>query len=171
MRSAWSRHPWLGTMGAIAGLILFMSVVPIVPFKPSCLAVPGSWNSERVVKGTMTSEYQEQLNAGFRALGVYHWHIGNLILIRALPWFDGIEHFDQHDAVINAASKAAPNLAWHLIDEGEVTTSKNYRDPELTDYIRSFRESDGKWYKHMEECAFVQTVVTGRIPADKTISR
>ena len=68
MRSAWSRHPWLGTMGAIAGLILFMSVVPIVPFKPSCLAVPGSWNSERVVKGTMTSEYQEQLNAGLRAL-------------------------------------------------------------------------------------------------------
>jgi hypothetical protein len=49
-------------MAVIACLVAFLAVVP---FMPSCLAVPGRWDSERVVKGRMTPEYQEELKYAF----------------------------------------------------------------------------------------------------------
>ena len=171
LRPVLSRHPWLTATGAIASLVAFPAAVPVVPFKPSCFEVPGWWESERVVKGRMTPEYQEGLKYVFDGFGVYYWDIGDIVLIRAFPWLDGNEAFDQHDAIINGVDKAVLNLAWHLIDEGEAATSENYRDPELIEYIRSFRDPGGGWYEHSDDCAFAQAVVTGRIPPEKSVRR
>ena len=170
-RAVLSRHPWLTATGLIACLVAFLAVVPVVPFKPWCFAVPGWWESERTVKGRTTPEYRGYLTYGFDMLGVYYWSIGDAVLIRALPWLDGSEGFDQHDVIINVSSKSVGHLARFLIDEGNAATSENYRDPEVIDYIRSFRDPDGSWYEQRDDCAFVQAVVTGRIPPEKSVRR
>jgi hypothetical protein len=118
-RSVFRAHPWLSIMGAIVGLIVFLAVLPVVPFMPMCQQKLGDWEDMGIVFGWMIPEYRELLTEEFDNMGVYHWEIGPIVLIRALPWLDGRDSFDQTDGIANAENKAA----WYLAEgdyDGEV---------------------------------------------------
>ena len=101
-RSVFRAHPWRSTLGAVAGLIVFLSVVPLVPFMPSCQPKLADSEDSGIVFGRMIPEYREMLQQ-FDSMSVYHWQIGPIFLIRALPWLDG-----RDSAAIAAETKAGP---------------------------------------------------------------
>ena len=143
--SMFRAHPWLSTLGTIAGLIVFLAVVPVVPFMPSCQPKLGDSEDWGIVFGWMIPEYRKLLTEGFDHMGVYHWEFGPIVLVRALPWLDGRDSFDQTDGIANAESKAAWYLARGSYD-GEVIVDRVYyvpdhvkalRDPVTDDYDRA----------------------------------
>ena len=158
LRWAWTRHPWLASLGAISGLIVILSVVPVVPFKPSCVREPGDWEDRGVVSGPMIPEYRELLKRGFENLGVYYWEAGKVILVRALPWFDGRDNFDQEDAIANAERKAA----WYLAKgdyDGEVIVDRVYYAP---DQVKALRDPvSGRF--DTASCEFRRAVILEKI--------
>ena len=121
-------HPWLSTLGAILGLIVFLSVVPVVPFMPSCRPNIADTEDSGIVFGWMIPEYRKLLSKQFDSMGVYHWEIGPIVLIRALPWLDGDELFDQTDGIANAENKAAWSLARGYYD-GKAIVDRVYHVP------------------------------------------
>ena len=140
-------HPWR-TAAIVALLLLF--VVPIEPFRPRCSL---SYHNEDTLGGPFTPEYRLQVESGFEAYGVAYFDIGGFILLRLIPWLDGSEHFDYHDARLNAERKAA----WDLVDiyfVGRRVDENIYRDPSRK---RDIRRPRSDYYKY-PSCKFMRTV-------------
>ena len=115
---------------------MFLSVVPVVPFMPMCNQKFGDSEDMGIVFGWMIPEYRKLLTEEFDNMGVYHFEISPIVLIRALPWLDGDELFDQTDAISNAERKAAKYLADGDYD-GEVIVERVYYAP---DHVKALRD-------------------------------
>ena len=147
-------HPWLSTLGAIVGLIVFLSVVPVVPFTPTCRPNIADTEDSGTVFGWMIPEYREMLSQQFDSMSVYHWQIGPIVLIRALPWLDGRDSFDQTDAIANAETKAAWSLADGYYD-GKVIVNPVYYAP---DHVKALRDPVTSDYD-TRSCEFMRAVI------------
>ena len=153
-RSVFRAHPWRSTLGAVAGLIVFLSVVPLVPFMPSCQPKLADSEDSGIVFGRMIPEYREMLSQQFDSMSVYHWQIGPIFLIRALPWLDGRDSFDQTNAIANAETKAAWSLADGYYD-GKVIVDRVYYAP---DHVKALRDPVTGKYDTMS-CEFMRAVI------------
>lgn len=54
---------------AIVGLIVFLAVLPVVPFMPMCQQKLGDWEDMGIVFGWMIPEYRELLTEEFDNMG------------------------------------------------------------------------------------------------------
>jgi len=97
--------------------------------------------------------------------GVYYWEIGDIILIRLLPFMDGDELFPQNDAILNANDNAALALASKPYVKsfvGETINGKVYHVP---DFIKALRNPKTQRFK-TGICSFMVPVVTGKPVAE-----
>jgi hypothetical protein len=144
------------TVTALA--VVFLSVVPVWPFFPTCDIRPPSSDTERLYV-RMSDEYRSLVKNGFNAFGVYYWDIGGILLIRFLPFLDGEPLFDQHDAILNSERKAAGHLVSEAYD-GRVIAGKIYRIP---GYLRDLLDANPGRYDY-ERCDIMRVIVTGKPP-------
>ena len=138
--------------------VVFLSVVPVWPFYPTCDIRPPSSDTERLYV-RMSDEYRYLVKYGFHMLGVYYWDIGGILLIRFLPFLDGNPRFDQHDAILNSERGAARNLVSEDHD-GRIIAGKLYRIP---GYLRKLLDANPGRYDY-ERCDIMRVIVTGKPP-------
>ena len=143
-------HPWR-TAAIVAFLLLF--IVPIEPFRPICSL---SYRNEDTLGGPFTAEYRRWIESGFAGFGVAYIDVGGFILLRLIPWLDGIQYVNYHNARLNAERKTA----WRLVDiyfVGRRVDEDIYRDPSRK---RDIRRPRSDYYKY-PSCEFMRAVVYG----------
>jgi hypothetical protein len=84
----WGRRALLG-LASLLILILIMMTVPLEPFGPYCNG-QHVWGKPRQAVIDASVRYLEDHD-------VYYWKIGSIILVRALPFFDGGTQYDMDD--------------------------------------------------------------------------
>lgn len=153
------RRPWLS---ATVFILIFLTFVPVWPYTPTCDPHPGKTIQ---VEGEMSPDYRYSLKAHFEMFGVYYWEIGDIILIRLLPFMDGDELFPQNDAILNANDNAALALAskpYVRSFVGETINGKVYHVPEFIEALRNLKT--GRFNTGL--CSFMVPVVTGKPVAE-----
>jgi hypothetical protein len=141
-----------------AFVIIFLLVVPVWPYFPSCDINPPSSRTQRLCV-RMSDEYRELVKYGFHMLGVYYRDIGGVVLIRALPFLDGDPLFEQHDAILNSEQGAAGYLVSKAC-EGGVIAGQVYRIPAC---LRELLNAN-PGHRIYERCDIMRVIVTGKPP-------
>lgn len=93
MRPGWLRSRWAIALAVLMTLFLFLAVIPIVPWQARCYEEP--------VPGPYRPIFLDSVTSWLSRQDVYYWRIGDTILLRALPLFDGNERFDRGGTLLN----------------------------------------------------------------------
>ena len=154
--------------------LFILVVVPVWPYFPHCEVVPPG-HRNAYIYDRMSDEYRHLLKEGFKALEVYYWDVGGIILIRAIPFLDGTELtrtspygpgplFAQADAINNAALSAARALAkegYLGSYNGKEINGKVYRIPP---YVKALLDANPGEFNY-QYCEVMRSIVTGKPPA------
>lgn len=93
MRPGWLRSRWAIALAVLATLFLFLAVIPIVPWQARCY--------EEQVPGPYRPIFLKWVTTWLSLQNVYYWRLGDTILLRVLPLFDGNERFNRGDVLLN----------------------------------------------------------------------
>jgi hypothetical protein len=85
-------------------IVLILLVVPLWPWRPICRCQEG-------VQGDLRDIYVDRFALWLRQDKIYYWRLGDLILLRVLPWLDGVEIGSRADAIYNGECKIAEALS------------------------------------------------------------
>lgn len=103
--ASWWGGSWCPRLlvGSVA-VLLVLAIVPLWPWRPACRC-PIVWH------GDLRDVYVDQVANSLRRESIYYWRFGDLILIRALPWFDRTQIWTRSDAIYNIECKLAGSLS------------------------------------------------------------
>lgn len=96
----WHRRLLLGSFA----VFLVLAVVPLWPWRPTCRCQQG-------VRGDLRDVYVDRFALWLRQDKVYYWQLGDVILLRVLPWLDGVEIETRADAIYNGECSIAEALS------------------------------------------------------------
>lgn len=112
----------------------------------------------------MNSQYVMHLKRWFRLLGVYYWHIGDVVLIRLLPFLDGSEHFDQHNAIINSERKAVGSVVYEYLERIKAGEGPGVGPNPIPDQFFALLDpKTGKSTISSRGCPMMRLVITGHL--------
>lgn len=100
-RTTWTRRlrsRWTIALASLAALFSLLILVPIVPWQAQCYEEPVPDPYRPIFLKGVTSWLSRQ--------NVYYWRIGDTILLRVLPLFDGNERFNRGDVLLNIGTKS-----------------------------------------------------------------
>lgn len=75
------RSGWLVALAFLAALFSFLTVIPIMPWQARCY--------EERTPGPYRPIFLREVTAALSQDNIYHWRIGDAILLRVVPLFDG----------------------------------------------------------------------------------
>ncbi len=115
----------------------------------------------------MTPAFMERVKYGFRQLGVYYWHIGDVILLRILPFLDGSEHFDQGDAIGNSEWGVAMSLIDEFHERIKAGEDANVGPNPIPDQLFRLLDQRSERLRIKDyTCQMVRLVITGQLKDD-----
>jgi hypothetical protein len=110
---------------ALAAALAVLAVVPLWPWRPTC-------RCDTVWQGDLRDVYVDEFTDMLDRSHVYYWRFGDLVLLRAIPWFDGDDFWSQADAVYNWECKVA-----EAVSEDQVIDGVLHRAPEAVERLRA----------------------------------
>lgn len=108
-----------------AAVLLVLATVPLMPWRPACRC-PTVW------EGDLRDVYVDQFAYWLGQENVYYWRVGDLILLRVLPWLDRQPvYLSRADAIYNTECQVAEGLSEDLTIDGVL-----HRVPEALERLR-----------------------------------
>jgi hypothetical protein len=80
-RPSWLRSRWAAALAILAALFFLLTVIPVVPWQARCYEEP--------VPEPYRPIFLKRVTAWLSQDDIYYWRIGDVILLRVVPLFDG----------------------------------------------------------------------------------
>jgi hypothetical protein len=133
---------WAKLGAASLTTVVFLSMVPVWPWLPTCGGTP--------IIGDYRDIYVDRFAKWLADGDVYYWRIGDIILLRPFPWFDGTDQIPRRSILLNGERGFAEALSDDQTIDGvlypapeEVKRLKKELEPIIGPDPR--RRPDGRW--------------------------